>query len=547
VALQLLIFQSGRALPRDPLGEVLFFLIPVLGLVLVAQSVINFGRLVLDKSGRPQAWQVSLASTYRHHVIVCGLGRVGIRVASQLLASRYDVVVAQREWDGEFVANALELKIPVVTGDGRDPEVLRRAGVARARAVVAVVDEDLTNIEIALAARKAHRGIQTVLRIFNEDLDCNLERTFGADSAFSTSALGAPTFAAAAVSRQIEYVLPVGNRLLGVSRVTARENSDLVGPVAEVEKRTGARILLRQDTNGHEPRRPLATPIAAGERLTVLGSRNVLERVRNMEGTAALGAMRPDSPPRADAPGIVVGTVAGAEPDQGPNGGHDTVIVCGLGKVGYRVVTLLSALEPRPRIVVIQDGDEVSPFAKKVSGLEGVTLVRGDIRDREVLESSGLDRAYSVAALTSNDLVNLQVGLAARRARPDVHVVLRVFSMALAEELAHLFGIHTTYSTSELAGQTLAAAAILPGIERGFFVGNRLLAVCRVTVGPENALAGLRVGDLRERFNVLTIGLERKNQTHVLPNWEEVVAAADILTLLGPLDALGRVRARAIG
>jgi hypothetical protein len=96
--LKLLTFQSGLSLPDDWLGAALFFLLPLLGLALIVQSVLNFGRLLLDKGGRREAWQVALASTYRNHIIICGLGRVGLRVLTQLLEAGYEVVVVEREW-----------------------------------------------------------------------------------------------------------------------------------------------------------------------------------------------------------------------------------------------------------------------------------------------------------------------------------------------------------------------------------------------------------------------------------------------------------------
>src|ERR1044071_5712103 len=89
--LKLVSFQSGIALPDDLLGKALFFLIPLLGLALIFQSVLNFGRLLLDKGSRREAWQVALASTYRDHVIICGLGRVNLRVLMQLIEAGYEV------------------------------------------------------------------------------------------------------------------------------------------------------------------------------------------------------------------------------------------------------------------------------------------------------------------------------------------------------------------------------------------------------------------------------------------------------------------------
>src|SRR5262245_40352539 len=88
--LKLLTLQSSLDLPASLLGKLLFFLIPLLGLALIFQSVLNFGRLLLDKSSRREAWQVALTSTYHGQVIVCGLGRVGFRVVTPFIDSGYE-------------------------------------------------------------------------------------------------------------------------------------------------------------------------------------------------------------------------------------------------------------------------------------------------------------------------------------------------------------------------------------------------------------------------------------------------------------------------
>src|SRR5262245_14784624 len=338
--LKLLTLQSGMALPTDPLGMALFFLIPLLGLALIFQSVLNFGRLLLDKGSRREIWQVSLASTYRDHVIVCGLGRVSLRVLMQLIEAGYEAVVIERDWGSEFVERALGLKTPVVLGDARDPETLRQAGIARARAVFTGVDDDLMNIEIALTVRAARPDIRVILRVFNDDLDRNLERSFGPNTAFSASALAAPTFAAASVSRAIDYVLPLGDTLLGVTQFTVQPDSQLAGFVRAVEEAHQIRVLHHQDAAGRAQRRDRLRQLSSGDRIMAIGPLDALEalRMKNVRGSK-LGFLSPLPPQR-------------------PTEQLDTIIICGLGKVGYRVVRQLYQLQPRPRIVVVRLADE---------------------------------------------------------------------------------------------------------------------------------------------------------------------------------------------
>ena len=519
--LQLLIFQTNEPFPRDPLGQVLFFLIPLLGLGLIVQSVLSFGRRVLDKSSRREAWQVALASTYRSHVIVCGLGRVGLRVVTRLIEAGYEPVIVEQNWGSQFVARALQMSIPVIVGDAREVTTLVQAGLRRAQAVIADINGDQRNIEIALAARTVRPQIRVVLRAFSEELDSNLERIFGPDSAFSQSALAAPTIAAAAISREINYAVPVGADLLAVSELVVPAGAKATS-VSELERTHAVRVVTHQDASDRPARGKAATELRPGDSLTLIGTLDALEdvRVRHLpEG--------------------------GPVPLQHPSAELDSIIICGLGKVGYRVVERLYALTPRPRIVIVHLGDDGTSFVHRLAGMDELTIVTGDASDPDVLRQAEIARAFSVAAVTSNDLVNLQVGLTARKLRPDVHLVVRVFSDALAEELNDVFEIHTTYSTSNLASPTLAAAAILggEGVSRAFVAGGQIYSSDEWTAARGGKISGLSVAEIRRQRAALVLALRRGGATQLVPPLDATIEAGDEVTLLASTDALARLRA----
>ncbi|HEX6122159.1 MAG TPA: NAD-binding protein [Ktedonobacterales bacterium] len=508
--LRLMAFQSSDALPsHDRFLAVMYFLVPFVAIVLFLPNVLLFGRLVVDKRGRLPSWQVSLAATYRGQVIVCGLGRVGIRVVTRLIATGYDVVVIEQRWEGRFVERALALRVPVIVGDAREAATLRQAGVMRARAVLTAIDGDLVDIEIALAARALRPTLRVVLRAFNEELDRNLEQNFGRDSVFSASALAAPTFAAATVSRGMDYVLPVGagRHLIGVARVRLAAGTPAETP-PKLEERLGVRI-LEGDIG--------ARRLAAGQAITLVGTLRAVEAARAVcEGLTL--------PPRPTEP--------------------ETILVCGLGKVGFRVVLWLAQREPRPRIVVLTSAETRPSFRQTIAALPGVEIIEADARDTETLQRAGITDAAALAALTSNDQANLQIALEARRLNPDVHIVLRVFSDALAEKMTDLFGIHTTYSTSELASATLAASAAVGGIQWAFPVADHLFGANTLRLAAGHPYIGRDLAGLRAREGVLVVWLRRGDQEARLPTLETRLTAGDEITIVGALAALEGASAR---
>src|SRR5207302_4927688 len=84
------------------------------------------------------------------HVVVCGLGNIGFRVAEELLKADEEVVVIEPARDNRFLATCRRLGAAIVPGDATVPEVLRQARAGTARAVVAATSDELANVEIAL-------------------------------------------------------------------------------------------------------------------------------------------------------------------------------------------------------------------------------------------------------------------------------------------------------------------------------------------------------------------------------------------------------------
>lgn len=519
--LKLLVFQANDPLPTDAFGAALFFAVPLIGILLIVQGVLNFGRRLLDKGSRRESWQVALASTFERHIVICGMGRVGLRIATRLTEVGYGVIVIEREWNGPHVARALALCVPVIIGDAREPATLRQAGIRRARTILAVLSDDLINVEIALTSRKLMPALPVIMRAFNEEIDARLERVLGENAVFSVASLAAPTLAAATLRRGIEHALPLGGageETLAVTTITLPTNGPADGGTpATVERfeRDHAVRLLRAAS----PRAPSKAdaPLRPGEVVTVIGSP---PRIAALHADAS--AQPTAQPSSADAP--------------------PRVIVCGLGKVGYRVIRQLAAQRPQPAIVAIYQPGHGESFESHIRDLPNVTLVEGDARHAETLRAVGVGEADALAALTSDDSVNLQIALAARKECPTIHIVLRVFSDVLAGRLVDLFGIHTTFSTSDLAAPTLAAAAVLPGASHGFFAGSSLYSLDLVSLASGSALTGMTLADVRARLGVLVIELRREGVATVLPPLDTALAPADQIIALATPETLLRLK-----
>lgn len=127
-----------------------------------------------------------------HHVILCGLGRVGWRILEYLQAARVPVTVIDTDCrpDDPRLGEAA-----LVQGDCRARESLEKAGLAKARGVIIATSDDLVNLSTTLLVRHLHEDVRVVVRMFNQNLVPRLGSAVSNVYPLSTSALAAPLFA----------------------------------------------------------------------------------------------------------------------------------------------------------------------------------------------------------------------------------------------------------------------------------------------------------------------------------------------------------------
>lgn len=221
----LLFGQPSLEYVDDLALAVLNILIPPFGLATVVDGVVRFSYLFNARRRADKEWIEVIAESLRGHVIVCGAGRVGFRVASELLTLGQQIVVIERRADAPFASILRDNDVAVLIDDIRSPHSLERVNLKHAEAIVCATDDDLTNLNVALDARKLNPEIRVVLRLFDDDLVERVRDNFKAE-AHSTSALAAPALALAALDPRILHSFRVGPHLMVVSRF-------VVGPPLE--------------------------------------------------------------------------------------------------------------------------------------------------------------------------------------------------------------------------------------------------------------------------------------------------------------------------
>jgi voltage-gated potassium channel Kch len=155
------------------------------------------------------------------HVVVVGLGQVGLRLCLLLRSLGIGVVAVERDPAAPGVELARNYKIPVVLGSGAERTLLARLSLDRARALAAITSDDGENIAITVAALAVREDLRVVLRAGDGDVTTEIRSLFNigvvrdvhriAGDLLAAAALGIETAGAASRDGETWLVMADGS------------------------------------------------------------------------------------------------------------------------------------------------------------------------------------------------------------------------------------------------------------------------------------------------------------------------------------------------
>ncbi|HEY7618686.1 MAG TPA: NAD-binding protein [Solirubrobacteraceae bacterium] len=209
------------------------------------------------------------------HYIICGFGRVGRQVARDLRAAGARYVVIDDNPDNRELAAGIGVRF--IEGSATDDEMLRAAGIMRARGVIACVDSDADNIFITLTAHQLRPDIAIVARAASEASESKLERA-GATRVISPYRSSGSEMARFALNPQVSGVVDVAPEYR-LEEIEVAEGSEGVGAqIADI--RGGAIIVgVRSADGSFQPQPPSSTVLNDGDVVMVMGTLRTVQRL----------------------------------------------------------------------------------------------------------------------------------------------------------------------------------------------------------------------------------------------------------------------------
>ncbi len=270
--------------PIDGAGQVFTMLLIVCGvgtslyaLTVLIETVVE-GRL-LDVLGRRRMDKT--IGSLDGHVIVCGWGRTGRSIGHDLAAAGASQLVIESD-----PVRALQCPYPVVEGDATDDEILAKAGIERASALIAAIDSDAANLFVTVSARALRPDLFIVSRVRSDAAEDKLIRG-GANRVVNPQSIGGARMAAMVlqpnVAAFVDVVMHEQDVEYRLGEVPVIDGSPLSGETlrsAHIRDRSGALVLACRSSTGDFMTNPAPeTQINIGDVLIAIGTPTQLEEL----------------------------------------------------------------------------------------------------------------------------------------------------------------------------------------------------------------------------------------------------------------------------
>ncbi len=223
------------------------------------------------------------------HFVICGFGRIGRTICEEICKRGIPLVVVEN--DPDAIDGIKTCNYAFVEGDATHEDVLKKAGVERARGVICVLPSDADNVYATLTTRSLNPGLLIVSRADDVHAETKMMQA-GADRVIRPYDIGAKRMALAVLRPTIiEFLdLAVHSSVLdlGIEQIEIHGGSKLDGSTlqdAGIRNKTGATILAVQQFGEHMVVSPGADyRLNGGDIVVALGSNQSLTLLKELAG-----------------------------------------------------------------------------------------------------------------------------------------------------------------------------------------------------------------------------------------------------------------------
>jgi trk system potassium uptake protein TrkA len=334
------------------------------------------------------------------NIIICGAGRVGFSISKQLSAQDHSVTVIDQS--SEFIQKINETQdVKGVVGRATFPSVLEKAGAEEADMIIAVTQNDETNMIICQVAYSIFKINKKIARIRGQEfLGAKWSKLYGQANLPIDVIISPELELAKSLQRKLDAPgaldsVPFANGKVKVLEIDIDKNCPLIN--IELSKLTQRFPKLKANVLG----------VIRGEKFVILKKKDKI--LVNDKAFVVINASQINSTLSAF--------------------GHEEkmakkILIVGGGNIGFNLAKNLETDSEGVRVKIIEKSKERAEFI--ANELNNTIVINGNGLDEDVLKEANIEEAETILSLTNDDENNIMVSVLAEKNNPNKRTIALV-------------------------------------------------------------------------------------------------------------------------
>ena len=334
------------------------------------------------------------------NIIICGAGRVGFSISKQLSAQGHSITVVDQSSD--FIQKINDtLDVKGVVGRATYPSVLEKAGAEDADMIIAVTQNDETNMVICQVAYSIFKINKKIARLRGQEfLGGKWGKLYGESNLPIDVIISPELEVAKSLQRKLDAPgaldsVPFVGGKVKVLEINIEKNCPLVN--TELSDLTTRYPDLRANILG----------VIRGEKFVILKKKDKM--IINDKAFVVVNASQINKTLSA----------FGHEEKKAKK-----IIIVGGGNIGFNLAKNLESNSDNVRVKIIEKNKDRAEYI--ANELNNTIVINGDGLEEDVLKEANIEEAETILSLTNDDEDNIMVSVLAEKNSPNKRTIALV-------------------------------------------------------------------------------------------------------------------------
>ena len=334
------------------------------------------------------------------NIIICGAGRVGFSISKQLNAQGHSITVIDQS--SEFIQKINDTQdVKGVVGRATFPSVLEKAGANDTDMIIAVTQNDETNMVICQVAHSIFNINKKIARIRSQEfLGSKWGKLFGESNLPIDVIISPELEVAKSLQRKLEAPGALDSVPFAEGKIKVLEiNIDKKCPLINTE--------LGQLTKKFPDLRANILGVIRGEKFIILKKKDKM-----LIGDKAFVVLNAAQINRTL-------SAFGHEEKMAKK-----ILIIGGGNIGFNLAKNLETDSEGVRVKIIEKNKQRAEFI--ANELNNTIVINGDGLDEDVLKEANIEESETILSLTNDDEDNIMVSVLAEKINPNKRTITLV-------------------------------------------------------------------------------------------------------------------------